>query len=97
MSEIYRATEPFAYTDKQGVPRSVCVGDLMSGDDPNFKGKEGLYELVQVAAARASKTETTSAGPGESRSRSKRLGRAKADPDPTPAEPEAPETPAETE
>lgn len=92
MPDVYRAKEPFAYTDKQGVPRSVCVGDLISGDDPNFKGKEGLYELVQVAAARlAASTETASAAPGERRSRAKR----QADHQPKPAS--APEPKQETE
>lgn len=81
MTEIFRATQAFAFTDKNGTPRSVCAGDLFSSDDPDYKGKEHLFETVEVAAARASKaatgkattskaTETASAAPGEQRARS---------------------------
>ena len=70
MPDIFRATQAFAFTDKSGTPRSICAGDLISADDPNFKGKEHLFEPVEVAAARAVKTETASAAPGELRTRS---------------------------
>jgi hypothetical protein len=95
----YRAKEPFAFTDVNGVPRSVVPGDLFDGDDPNLKGKLGLFEPVETAAARAAGVEDASAEPGSLRSVStKRRGRKVApEPDPEPAEPEAPVTPAETE
>lgn len=75
---IHRAIEAFAYGDKSGVPRSVAPGDLMSSDDPNFKGREHLFEKVEVAADRQSAeptkppkpptVETATAEPGERRS-----------------------------
>lgn len=84
---VFRAREAFAYTDKQGVPRVIRPGDLVSSDDPNFKGKEHLFETVEVAAARAAgvetaTVETTTAEPGERRSLStpsRKARRGKAD------------------
>lgn len=92
---VYRAREAFAFTDKQGVPRVVTAGHLMSDDDPNFKGKEKLFEPVEVAAARAAGVEEATAEPGALRSiipaRRARGGKStKAEPDkPEPAKPEA--------
>jgi hypothetical protein len=69
MPDVYRAKEPFAFTDKNGVPRSIVPGDLMTGGDPNLKGREHLFERVEVAAARAvNVVEDASAAPGELRS-----------------------------
>ena len=86
MANIYRAVEAFAFADKGGVPHSVTPGDLRSGDDPNFKGREHLFESVEVAAARKAgrAVETATAAPGESRSLSRPV---KAAPKP-PAKPE---------
>lgn len=88
MAEVFRAREAFAYTDKQGVPRVVAPGHLMSSNDPNFKGKEHLFEPVEVAAAREAHTtdsnvETATAEPGARRSVStpKRRGRGGKDDD----------------
>jgi hypothetical protein len=53
MAEIYRAKEAFAFTGKDGVPQVIRPGDLMSDGDANFKGKEQLFEKVEVAAQRA--------------------------------------------
>ena len=53
MTEIYRATQAFAFTGKDGVPRVIRPGDLMSDADSDFKGKELLFEKVEVAAQRA--------------------------------------------
>jgi len=69
MSEVYRAKEPFAFTDHNGVPRSIVPGDLMFGGDVNLKGREHLFERVEVAAARANAVvEDASAAPGQLRS-----------------------------
>lgn len=93
MADVYRAREPFAYTDKKGVPRSVAAGDLMSDDDPNFKGKEKLFEPVGLAAARtAGMVEEATAEPGALRSITTRRSRtgskaAKPAPEPEPTKP----------
>lgn len=68
MADVYRARSAFAFTDKQGVPRVITVGHLMSSDDPNFKGKEKLFEPVETAAARAAGVEDATAEPGALRS-----------------------------
>lgn len=73
MSEIYRCIEAFAFVDKtRGVPRSLTPGDLMSGDDPAYRGKEHLFEKVEVASARQAgrkpPVEDASADPNEKRS-----------------------------
>jgi hypothetical protein len=49
---VFRAIESFAFTGHDGVPRSIRPGTLMSDDDPDYKGKESLFEPVEVAAAR---------------------------------------------
>lgn len=59
------------FVDK-GVPRHVSVGDLMSESDPGFKGRESLFEKVEVHvenayARRHGLTETASAAPNEVR------------------------------
>lgn len=91
MPEYFRVKEAFAYGNAVASP-----GQIWSSDNPDIKGREHLFESVEVAAARSA-TETASAAPGETRARSKRLGR-KSDHTPEPpAEPEAPATPAEEE
>jgi hypothetical protein len=52
MAEIVRAIECFAFTGHDGVPRVITPGVLMATDDPDYKGKEELFESVEVAAAR---------------------------------------------
>lgn len=66
---VVRAKEPFAYTDTNGVPRTVCTGDLFTDSDPCVKKRPHLFEAVEVAAARGASraTETASAAPGEVR------------------------------
>ena len=68
---IYRVREPFAFDQSDGVQRVMRPGDLVNDTDPAYKGREALYEPVEVAATRA--VETTSAAPGERRTRSKRV------------------------
>ncbi|MGW6121500.1 hypothetical protein ACWFRF_20830 [Nocardia sp. NPDC055165] len=70
---ILRAREAFSYTDKSGVPRVVRPGDLVDSDDPDVKGREHLFETVEVAANRAAgAVEQTTAAPGEKRTVSTR-------------------------
>lgn len=69
---IVRAKEPFAYTDSTGVPRMVATGQLFAADDPCVRKRPGLFEPVEVAAARATTStvgasETATAAPGEVR------------------------------
>ena len=70
MADILRANQPFAYTDSTGTPRVVRPGDLFSADDPCVKGRETLFEPVEVAAARkaTSTVEQATSAPGERRS-----------------------------
>lgn len=69
MSDVFRAVEAFAFTSKSGVPRVITPGALISSDDPDYKGREHLFEPVALAANRA--METASAGPGERRVRTR--------------------------
>lgn len=95
MAEYFRVKEAFAY----GEHNVATPGQIWSSDNPNLKGREHLFEPVEVAAARAvGATETATAGPGEARSRSKRLGGHRpSEPTESSAETEAPATPAEQE
>ena len=72
---IVRAKEPFAYTDTAGVPRVVSPGQLFDSADPCVVKRPGLFETVEVAAARVAgtATETATAAPGEARSVRPRL------------------------
>ncbi len=71
---VYRAKISFSYDDKDGVPRIVGQGDLMSDTDPGFKGRESLFDPVEAhvvaeSARRHGKTvEDASAEPGARRS-----------------------------
>lgn len=69
---IYRAKEAFALPGPTG--RVVTPGSLMSDDDPAFKGKEHLFELVEdhvrkdTARVRGNNVEDASAEPNTRRS-----------------------------
>lgn len=71
---VYRAKEGFSYDDRDGVPRIVVPGTLMSDSDPGFKGRESLFEPVEVhvesesARRRGKPVEDASAEPGARRS-----------------------------
>lgn len=67
MPEVFLAIEPFTFTSRGGVPRNIRTGDPISSDDPDFKGREHLFEPALASANRA--TETASAAPGERRNR----------------------------
>jgi hypothetical protein len=72
MPDIYRAKEAFSLPSH----RVIVPGDLLSSDDPDFKGREHLFEPVAAAAARVMDnvaTETATTAPGERRVRSKRF------------------------
>lgn len=73
MSDIYRAKQPFMFQGTDGAPRHISVGDLISSDDPGFKGREALFEKVEVQVSRQDErrsghSETTTDAPGEKRS-----------------------------
>jgi hypothetical protein len=84
MAQIYRCIEPFAFTDKHGVPRSIAVGTLVSDDDPDFKNKLNLFESADVAVARSAGVETATAEPGSLRSVSTKFKKAPAKAAPRP-------------
>ncbi|MCV7100077.1 hypothetical protein [Mycobacterium palustre] len=93
MAEIYRAKEPFTFTGHSGLPRTFTPhGDnsLIADDDPDFKGREHLFEPAVAAANRAA--ETASAAPGERRARPRLRSDASEKPARTehPAQPESP-------
>lgn len=73
---VFRAKEGFSYDDRDGVPRIVVPGTLMSDSDPGFKGREGLFEPVEAhlaadsARRRGKAVEDASAEPGVRRSAS---------------------------
>ena len=66
MSDFYRVKEPFAYGNAVAT-----AGEIWSGDNPAFKGREQFFEPIAAAASRTASraTETASAGPGETRVR----------------------------
>lgn len=68
---IYRVREPFAFDQSDGVQRVMRPGDLVDENDPAYKGREALFETVEVATTRA--LEVTSAAPGERRTRTRRV------------------------
>lgn len=88
MAEFFRVKEAFAYGNDVATP-----GQIWSGDNPAYKGREHLFEPVEVAAARAAGTETASAAPGEVRSVSSKFKK-KPTTEPAPEPPAKPEDPA---
>lgn len=81
---IFRAKQPFAYTDATGVPRTVRAGDLFDSGDACLKGRDHLFEPVEVGAERRRATvEDATAAPGEKRSISAPKPAKKAAPKPT--------------
>lgn len=72
---LYSANQAFTFTSKNGVPRVITKGVLMDDSDPDFKGRESLFERVEVTAERPAKqasgrggVEDASAEPNEKRS-----------------------------
>lgn len=67
-----RAKEPFSFNDINGVPRNVSSGELFDSADRNVKGREHLFEAVEVDIDRRRKAtagvEDATAEPGEKRS-----------------------------
>lgn len=75
---VFRAREPFALAGPVG--RVIRAGDVISDDDPDFKGREHLFEPVEesIAVAKARRagvevltgptSETASAEPNTKRS-----------------------------
>jgi hypothetical protein len=66
-----RCKEPFS-ADIDGVPRTIPGGALIDSSDPIVKGREHLFETVDVYMAgresKAAPVESASAAPGEKRS-----------------------------
>jgi hypothetical protein len=69
---IFKAKEAFAFEGKNGVPRIITADSLMSDGDPDFKGREHMFEPVEVAAerpiTRAKGVEEATAEPNTKRS-----------------------------
>lgn len=65
-----RVKEPFAI-DVDGAPRVFTAGQLVDSTHPAVKGREHLFESLDVYMDRA-KPEQATAAPGEKRSLSKR-------------------------
>jgi len=64
---IKRVKEPFAALVR-GAPRSYTTGQLVDGADPVVKGREHLFEDVEVhVEAKAATVEQATAEPGERR------------------------------
>ncbi|ARG91402.1 hypothetical protein B1T50_04620 [Mycobacterium kansasii] len=73
MAEILRAVTAFEVMSRaDGLPRMFTPGSLVYANDCDVKGREELFEPVEVAAARTARsvnTETASAAPDERRTR----------------------------
>lgn len=81
MAEYFRAREPFHIQGKNGLPRTFTPDQVISSDDPDFKGREHLFEPVEASVQRVTESrgpsgpsaaraaETASAAPGEKRVR----------------------------
>jgi hypothetical protein len=72
-----RAREPFSFNDINGVPQIVAAGDLFDSADRNIKGREHLFEAVEVNVDRrrkATSVEDATAEPGAKRSLSTTSG-----------------------
>ncbi len=76
----YVAREGFAFTSKDGLPRVVGAGELMDDSDPDYKGREHLFQPATERTAETANrrgrpsqagraVETASAAPGEQRTR----------------------------
>lgn len=72
----HAARESFSFTSIDGMPRFFGTGDLVDDTDPDFRGREHLFQPVEEAAAVAHNRrglhpsrsmETATAAPGEVR------------------------------
>jgi hypothetical protein len=67
---VLRVKDPFAIQDSAGAVQSYPAGRLVDEKDPVVKGREKLFEAVEVTAARqAGATETADAPPAQKRAR----------------------------
>lgn len=72
----YRAKQSFAFTGRNGVERVILKGTVINGRDPDYKGREHLFELVtDRPGLRRSAVEDASAEPGALRSLGRVRGR----------------------
>jgi hypothetical protein len=49
---LFAANQAFCFDGPDGVPRMFTKGELISDNDPGYKGREALFEPVEVAAER---------------------------------------------
>jgi hypothetical protein len=79
--EYFHPQEPFTIQGRDGLPRTFTPDQVIADDDPDYKGREQLFEPVSKSVERASQSrssggpmaaraaETASAAPGEKRFR----------------------------
>jgi hypothetical protein len=60
---ILRCISPFAFSDTDGVQRVIRDGDLVDEKDPLVKGRELLFETVEVTVDRKARSEQVSGEP----------------------------------
>lgn len=74
------AREGFAFTSRDGMPRVFSPGDLCDDQDPDYRGREHLFQPAEEATIMATSrrgssptraTETATAAPGEQRARTR--------------------------
>lgn len=66
---MFRATESFTFTGRNGAARTILKGTLMDGRDPDLKGREHLFELAaDRPGLRGSAVEDATAEPNARRS-----------------------------
>lgn len=82
MAEYFHAVEPFSIRGRSGLPRTFLPAEVVSSDDPDFKGREQMFEPVSASVERGAMsrsgggrtsvtaTETATSSPGERRVRS---------------------------
>lgn len=62
---VLRVKEAFSFTEKNGVARVLCPGDLVDSNDTAVKGREQFFETPEDVVARS--VEQATAAPGEKR------------------------------
>ena len=71
---VLRCIAPFAYSERNGVQRVLSAGDVVDSTDPAIKGRESMFEPVEVTAERVTgiAVEQATSAPGEKRSYKKK-------------------------
>lgn len=68
---VLRCVSPFAFSDTDGVQRVIRDGDLVDEKDPLVKGRELMFEAVEVTVDRKARAESAGADPAAKRTRAK--------------------------